>query len=769
MAADGGTDRDGDKHVVVEVKDSREIGPAEAGELVRECLTLTHKRLDAALSRTFERLQGVDPEDREIPRTPGPDAAGAAALDDKIAIAVNGKRPLFTSRFRATFDEALQRRRAGNPRPRTQRSGEVELAIVELDAHSAQVALKTAVSAMREATQEEAFALDFRIRMILREPPVTAGTFDNPWSYEYICDALGTVCRQFWPKDGLWRTIMERLVIGITPQVLALHRELNVLLQDRDVLPDLRVRTHAKPGKEALPDQGGRALYDQLMELLGGKRPAAGAAGRGGAGAEAMSSIHGTPSIQGSMAAPSSSIWPSSGLTRSGSTVAGGAVGGDWMGQQNALIWSALVRALGNLQAGAPIAPGLPELAGIDREALRNGAANQLSTIQRAFQGKGGSPADRVAIDVVTRVLDYVFADPYLPEPIKTVFGRLQIPLLRAALLKPEALSDRQHPVRRFFDALAVASVDLDPGTERGRSLVELANRLANVIHDEFSDDLHAFDAATRELEAFLDAERAQFSARLAEAVPQLIAQDERDDARAEAQAALDSRLAGRPIPPEIRAFLDNECVARLAAICLKTGPEGPEWEAELEMLDDLLWSIAPKTTATAKNKLAASLPRLLKRIDRDWPSDPDAQARREALISCMLDLHLRAIRAANELPGAQAQSAAAVFANATVSPPPPEPDEFDAQVIGLVRGDWVEFRGEGETVLARLAWRAPQRRRLLFTHRDGRTAFVHTPQSLAALFRNGRAVLAIEAAPLFDRAMAKLVDERQGTAAAAA
>src|ERR1043166_985783 len=48
MAADGGTDRDGDKHVVVEVKDSREIGPAEAGELVRECLTLTHKRLDAA-------------------------------------------------------------------------------------------------------------------------------------------------------------------------------------------------------------------------------------------------------------------------------------------------------------------------------------------------------------------------------------------------------------------------------------------------------------------------------------------------------------------------------------------------------------------------------------------------------------------------------------------------------------------------------------------------------------------------------------------------
>ncbi|HET9762464.1 MAG TPA: DUF1631 family protein, partial [Casimicrobiaceae bacterium] len=740
-------------------------GPAEAEELVRECLTLTHKRLDAALSRIFERLQGAAPEDREPTQIP-PVAPAAAALDSAIATAVHGKRALFASRFRAAFDESLQRRRAGQVRPRTQRSGTVELAIVEVDAHSAQVTLKTAVNAMREATLEEAFALDFRIRMILREPP-PAGAFDNPLSHEYICDALGVVCRQFWPKDGLWRTIMERVVIGITPAVAALHRELNVLLQDRDVLPELRVRTHAKAGKEALPNRGSRALYDRLVQLVGAKRPTGGgtAASEPAPSIQGVPSIRGAPSIQGSMAGASTSMWPRSGMmrgkmTRGGTAPGAGAAPGDWLAQQNALIWSALVGALADLQRGAPIAAGLTELAGVDRDALRSGSASQLRTIQRAFQGKGGSPADRVAIDVVTGVLDYVLADPYLAGPIKGVFGRLQIPLLRAALIEPGALSNRQHPVRRFFDTLALAAVDLDPQTERGRALIDLSRRLADLIHDDFSDDLKVFATATRELESFLDAERAELNARLAEAVPPLIAQDERDDARSEALGALDARLAGRPIPPEIRAFLDHECVARLAAICLRGGPEGPAWEAELETLDDLLWSISPKTTATAKKKLAASLPGLLKRIDRDWPPEAEAQARREALMSCLLDLHLRAIRAASEPPGAKAEPTA-VFANATVSPPPPEPDEFDEQVIGLVRGDWVEFRGEGETVLARLAWRAPQRRRLLFTHRDGRTAFVHTPASLAALFRNGRAVLAVEAVPLFDRAMAKLVDER--------
>src|SRR6266496_4017049 len=227
MVAENTTDRPAPEQVVVDVQDSRELGPVEAEELLRECLSLTHKRLDAATLRIFERLQGEAPEDQEPAQAFGA-APAADDLDAAIASALHGKRPLFTARFRKTFDEALQRRREGQSRPRTQRTGAEALAIVEYEAQSAQVTLKTAVQAMREATLEEAFALDFRIRMLLREPPPPAGTFDNPWSYNYICDALGIVCRELWPNDGLWRAIMQRVAVGITPMVAALHRELNV-------------------------------------------------------------------------------------------------------------------------------------------------------------------------------------------------------------------------------------------------------------------------------------------------------------------------------------------------------------------------------------------------------------------------------------------------------------------------------------------------------------------------------------------------------------
>src|SRR5262249_46752515 len=112
----------------------------------------------------------------------------------------------------------------------------------------------------------------------------------------------------------------------------------------------------------------------------------------------------------------------------------------------------------------------------------------------------------------------------------------------------------------------------------------------------------------------------------------------------------------------------------------------------------------------------------------------------------------------------------AAEDAATKVEPSPRAPDVFDEQALILVRGDWCSFKTDeaAEPVLARLAWRAPQRKRILFCHRDGSTAFVHTPESLAEAFRSGRAELAIEAVPLFDRAMGRMVRQLEERPSAA-
>ena len=748
MNADSPSDRGSQDKLVVDVDGSRDMDPAEAERILRECLSLTHKRLAAAIRPVLAELQAAIPQDQNAAAP----VSETRALERDMASAVRGKRELFVPCLRAEFEQAFQKRREGKRRTRGQRDESVALAMVDHGAHTVTVALKSAVLAMREATLEEAFALDLRVRTVLREAPA-GSSFDNPWSADYICDAFGNACRELWPEDGLWRPIMERLVRATTEAVAALHLELNALLQDRDVLPTMRVRTRARGGPAQPRELRGRALYDKLVEML---EPETRAVPPAPSAAAAM------PSAKGA----------ASGMSASARGASGGAgaenVGGDGSGQPDAQMWSALIDALNHLQRGPTAVPLPPELATLDREALREGSPNQLRALKEAFADRADSASDGVTIDIVASVLDYVLDDPYLPDEIKTVFGRLQIPILKAALLDRRVLSDPQHPTRRFLDTLAQASVDLQPQSTKGRALIELANRLALRIRDNFADDLSIFETAKAELDAYLDVERADADSRLAEA----IAQNERAEARREAQAALDARLAGRSVPPEVRDFLDHEYVELLTTICLEDGREGPATEGQLAMVDDLLWSIEPKTNAGARKRLVELLPPLLRGIDRDWPTEEEAQARRRALLACLFDLHLRSMKAVPQVGAATgaAQALAAAVDPATAAASP-EPDEYDTQVHSLGRGDWCAFKSEGggETVLARLAWRAPQRRRLLFSHRDGSTAFIHTPESLAEAFRSGRAELAIEAVPMFERAMTRLVASRSQSAVAGA
>ena len=725
LAADPTDDPAARARLVVSAEGSRDIGPVEAERVLRECLVLTHKRFDAALWPALEALQAAASEevDETVTRP-------LATPDRSLANAVRRGRMEFVPRFKAAFDGLFERRREGKPRARGQRdAASSTLALVDLGDHTAQVSLKAAVQAMREATIEEMFALNFRVRALLREAP-TEGIFDNPWSADYICDAFGSACRGVWTDDALWRPIMERLVHATTPEIVALHRELNVLLQDRDILPMMRVRARARESgvaEDAAGAGGSRALLDRLVQML---EPGP---------------------------APASAAAPARGAARAagGTTPVGGAV---W--QPDAQTWTALVQVLTAMQRGYAVS-AIPELADVDLEAMRAGATNALPAVKAAVAGKG-SPMDRVTVDVVAGVLDYVYADPYIPDEMKTVLGRLQIPILKAALIDRRVLADGEHPARRFFDTLAAASVDLQTEREHDRALIALANGLATRIRDEFDQDLSVFETAQHELDAFLERERARVDEQVAETVPALVAQDKRAAARDEAAAALEARLAGHDVPPAIRAFLDHECVERLTSISIEQGSENSQWEEVLAFVDDVLWSITPKEGAAARKRLAEMVPQLLARIKEGWPDEPEAEARRQAMLSCLFDLHVAMLKTVPGAPpaAAAAPSPAEAMGHVEPAPAPRSPDGFDDKVMTLARGDWCSFKAEAgsEPVLARLAWRAPQRKRILFCHRDGSTACVHTPESLAEAFRSGRAELAIEAVPLFDRAMGRLI-----------
>ena len=79
-------------------------------------------------------------------------------------------------------------------------------------------------------------------------------------------------------------------------------------------------------------------------------------------------------------------------------------------------------------------------------------------------------------MDVIALLFDYIFRDPSIPDGLRDLFGRLQVPIVKAALLRPHVLLGQTHPARLLLDHLADAAVGAtnDEGYreafERGRA-----------------------------------------------------------------------------------------------------------------------------------------------------------------------------------------------------------------------------------------------------------------------------------------------------------
>ena len=202
-------------------------------------------------------------------------------------------------------------------------------------------------------------------------------------------------------------------------------------------------------------------------------------------------------------------------------------------------------------------------------------------------------------------------------------------------------------------------------------------------------------------------------------------------------------------------------------AIDLEQGSEGLAWERQLSLIDDLLARIGPKTTVMAqaigRNVARAAAQDQQELVERRRSRDsaagadvlPAQSSYRFDESDCRCGAWIGCDGVAER--GARDQRGDRRCAGAR---------RIRRPGAGTGSRRLVHFLGEGgqAPVLARLAWRAAQRKRLLFSHRGGATAFVHTPESLAETFRTGRATLAIEAVPLFERAMARLIDQRSQT-----
>ncbi|HVF65648.1 MAG TPA: DUF1631 family protein [Casimicrobiaceae bacterium] len=705
------------------------------------------------------------------------------------------RRNAWLERFDAALRELYAKRMAGGQRKGRRPDFDASVATLRVLTafdQEKQAALVQATSFLLRLTRRELDALDLRVDALLA-PGRPVRDIDNPFSPVYVLDAIGLSARGIYPNPRIWRPFMERVVGDLTPAIHKVYITLNRFLADRGVLPEikaeLRARSELRPAddRDLIPTfsrmlhEAGQSLStDVVVPNLSGDLSTSSVFDFAAAGERAAQAVAAilpsavSPSLDGNGNARASLPAPVlvDGLTelnrqvpaRAETTSSGDALFPD-------------LDPLMALGASTPLFNTLAHWQRIDlpselakllpAAAAAGGAAvvplNLIPHIRAAVGSQIANPTDRITMDVIALLFDYVFRDASIPEDLRNVFGRLQVPVLKAALLDRTFFSDRAHPARKLLDHLADAAIGATHDPRYRSAFESQATGVVDRVCADFEIDVKVFAEADATLVAFMETERQATDEAVQRDVSAALAVERRESHRTQVRALVRDKLAGLELPFEVRGFVETVWSDFLAAVSRKYGVDGEAWLAGVRTLDDLLWSIVAKERTAQKARLTKMIPALVLGLRKGCAAVNAPAERSQAFFDALYPLHVAAIKPREKIEAddgpSSPQTIPAAVGTARGRPQLNARNVHDF-VNEMAVGTWMSIKGDdGNKVNARLTWVSPLRTKYIFTSRSRGRAFMFTPEELAWEINAGNAALVLEPVPLFDRAVSAALD----------
>jgi hypothetical protein len=455
---------------------------------------------------------------------------------------------------------------------------------------------------------------------------------------------------------------------------------------------------------------------------------------------------------------------------------------------------------------------------------ISSGTVNVLYAIRDNAVAQSVPQVDAITIDLVARLFDFILGDDNIPDPIKAQVGRLQIPVLKAAMLNKEFFATTEHPTRRLLDTVAKGALGWNARNLDKDPLFRKIGELVQKVLDNFEDKLAVFEEANTELTEFLvqDEKKAEtitsFSAKV------VYEKELRESAAELAHAEVEKRTVA-PLPKLVSFFLTDCWRAVLADAYKADGfKEGNKWRMAVQTMDELIWSVAPKPTHEQRLELKKRLPLLMGRVkatlethniskeaidnfltglmrhiaesrqrlkegaQRKIPQEPD-----ESKGELPMDLptmpafaietrsqdtvEFEAVALPTDAPVKEEDGVVTIYGGdfekieipdgftGGQAKPEVQGDKYDHLVVGMKKGTWIDFKlDDGQEIRLRLSWVSPLRGMYLFTNRDGLNAIKISPKGLAKRLRSGSAKVTDDRA-LVERAVSGVMRSLQSIA----
>lgn len=544
-------------------------------ELVRTAKQTAEKQLEPLFSSLFNKIDDAlfelaNKSDNSTVQNLYFDAMREVRLHKS---AILGK---FAAGYNKGFMDAVQSGRSPSVEPAS-----LQLALINEDELEESIAVRNMIDKAAELHADALYCLSQRLGAAI--PSATIGESNNPFGPEVLCDSFRSAVNTL-ELDLKVKLVIYKLFDKFVIQHLAtVYEAANTVLVRGGLLPHLKGAPQSPtivraPGRDGTPAADSRdeqapdgakkftgalpaellaqqvETFELLQQLLAAQRSFT----TGGVGAAPQSGVGGVPLTADEMLSSLSSIQHSFG------NVAG--------------------------QAG-------------------DGPLNLRSQVMLQF-GQQGEAAEREisqthadVIDVVGMMFDFILDDKELPDAIKGLIARLQIPMLKVALLDREFFGKKSHPARQLLNELAHAGIGLDDIAEV--TVTPIYGKIEHIVGrilQEFEDDQSIFSELLQELFEF----QAQESELLAQMQACL------EQSRLTAVEVVEPLLQSAVMPEVLGTLLNTSWKEHLAELYLSVGGKSEEWEQMAALAVSVVDSIQPKTSADERTALIKRIPRLL-------------------------------------------------------------------------------------------------------------------------------------------------------------
>ena len=272
------------------------------------------------------------------------------------------------------------------------------------------------------------------------------------------------------------------------------------------------------------------------------------------------------------------------------------------------------VRALSGLQNNSLTNQPLDQL---DPQNLRSATQQQLIDF-RQENGHRFNGTDNQTIDVVSMLFDFFFDDKALPTPIKVLIGRLQIPMLKVAIIDKDFFNQKKHPARKLLDSISRASLGWSDNNGDQQALIDKAEEIVNFLINEFDDDIGVFEEALINFENFVN-EESQESDKAVQALQQQEQQKDLQIQAAQDAAAhvIDKLTRNRNLSFEVTDFLETTWTSVLFNAYLSLGESSNHWRNLKRISTTFVWTLIPKFREDERVKIIKTIPALLRALSK--------------------------------------------------------------------------------------------------------------------------------------------------------